>query len=162
RRFFRRKEECYGWRILGTESHVEFLVLGPLEVRDGDRVLPLGGAKQRAMLALLLLHRNEVVARDRLIDGLWGDRPPAGAPHALETYVSRLRGVLRAGGISSRLIARPPGYFLRVDEGELDLSRFETLIEEGRTALSVDDPAVASEALGEALSLVRGAPLEDL
>ena len=97
---------------------MEFLVLGPLEVRDGERVLPLGGAKQRATLAILLLHHDEVVSRDRLIDGLWGDSPPATAAHTVEAYVSRLRKVLQRDGAPERLLTRPPGYLLQVDEGE--------------------------------------------
>ena len=115
---------------------MEFLVLGPLEVRDGGRVLPLGGAKQRAALAMLLLHRNEVVSRDRLVDGLWGDTPPASSAEALYAYISRLRKALHEEGHPERLVTRPPGYLLRVGEGELDLERLEVLIDEGRRALA--------------------------
>ena len=73
---------------------MEFLVLGPVEVRIGDRAVPVGGPKQRALLALLLLRRNEVVPRDQLIDALWGERAPATAQRSLDTYVSRLRTLL--------------------------------------------------------------------
>ena len=117
------------WRQKG--AFVEFLVLGPLEVRDGDRILPLGGAKQRAALAILLLHRNQVVSRDRLVDGIWGDAPPASAAHTLETYISRLRKALHHDGHPERLRTRPPGYLLRVDDGELDLQRLEAHIDQG-------------------------------
>jgi DNA-binding SARP family transcriptional activator len=87
---------------------MEFLLLGPLEVRQGGRGIPLGGAKQRALLAALLLHVNEVVSRDRLINGVWGEQPPAAAAHTVETYVSRLRRVLRDAGSDGALITRPP------------------------------------------------------
>ena len=70
---------------------MEFRLLGPLEVREDERVIPVGGAKQRALLAILLLHANEVVSRDRLIDELWGERPPGTASHSLDHQVSRLR-----------------------------------------------------------------------
>ena len=141
---------------------MEFLVLGPLEVRDGGRVLPLGGAKQRAALAMLLLHRNEVVSRDRLVDGLWGDTPPASSAEALYAYISRLRKALHEEGHPERLVTRPPGYLLRVGEGELDLQRLEVLIDEGRRALAANDPQAAAEALQCGLALFRGPPLEDL
>jgi DNA-binding SARP family transcriptional activator/ABC-type oligopeptide transport system substrate-binding subunit len=141
---------------------VEFLVLGPLEVRDGERIIPLGGAKQRAALAMLLLHSNEVVSRDHLIDGLWGDSPPASAAHTIEAYISRLRKALHCDGAAERLLTRSPGYLLRVDEGELDVQRLEALIDLGRRALAADDPQAATTALRQALALFRGAPLEDL
>ena len=141
---------------------MEFLVLGPLEVRDGDRILPLGGAKQRAALAILLLHHDQVVSRDRLVDGIWGDAPPASAAHTLETYISRLRKALHQDGHPERLRTRAPGYLLVVDEGELDLQQLETHIDQGRRALAADDPKAASEELARGLGLFRGAPLEDL
>jgi len=141
---------------------VQLLVLGPLEVRDGDRILPLGGAKQRAALAILLLNRNRVVSRDRLIDGVWGDAPPATAAHTLETYISRVRKALHQDGQPERLVTRPPGYLLRVEDGELDLQRLEASMEQGRRALATHDPRAASAALTEGLSLFRGGPLEDL
>jgi DNA-binding SARP family transcriptional activator/ABC-type oligopeptide transport system substrate-binding subunit/streptogramin lyase len=141
---------------------VQFLVLGPLEVRDGDRIVPLGGAKQRAALAILLLNRNRVVSRDRLVDGIWGDTPPASAAHTLETYISRLRRALRNDGDAERLVTRPPGYLLRVDDGELDLHELEAHMEQGRRALAADDPRAAAATLREALALFRGTPLEDL
>src|SRR5207244_13195046 len=76
---------------------VEFRILGPIEVLNGDRIIPLGGGKQRAALAILLLHPNEAVSRDRLIEGLWGASPPATAGHTLDTYMSRLRRALAYG-----------------------------------------------------------------
>jgi DNA-binding SARP family transcriptional activator/ABC-type transport system substrate-binding protein len=141
---------------------VEFHVLGPLEVlKEGQRV-PLGGAKQRAALAMLLLHPNEVVSRDRLIDGLWGDEPPPSAAHTVEAYVSRLRAALNSDGEASRLVARAPGYLLRVERGELDLDRFKALSSEAGQAMSAGDAPAAASALCDALRLFRGAPLEDL
>src|SRR4051794_32920343 len=100
---------------------MEFGILGPLEVRRDGGELPLGGPKQRAVLALLLLHANEVVSRDRLLDGLWGERPPPTAAHTLDNYISRLRKTLG----DRRISRRPPGYVLDVLPGELDLERFE-------------------------------------
>jgi DNA-binding SARP family transcriptional activator/ABC-type oligopeptide transport system substrate-binding subunit len=141
---------------------VEFLVLGPLEVRDGERMLPLGGAKQRAALAILLLHHDEVVSRDRLVDGLWGDSPPATAAHTVEAYISRLRKVLQRDGAPERLLTRPPGYLLQVGEGECDLQQFDALMDQGRRAHAAGDLQTTATALREALALFRGAPLEDL
>src|SRR5215470_1498255 len=116
---------------------VEFLVLGPLEVRIDGRALSLGGPKQRALLALLVLSGNEVVSRDRLIDSLWGERAPDSAQRSLDTYVSRLRTLLGA----DRIERRAPGYLLHVGAGELDLDHFETLLEQGRAAAAAGDPA---------------------
>jgi DNA-binding SARP family transcriptional activator len=139
-------------------ERVEFLVLGPLEARVDGRTLPLGGPKQRALLALLVLNRNEVVSRDRLIDSLWGERAPDSAQRSLDTYVSRLRSLL--GG--DRIERRPPGYLLRVEPGELDIQRFEALLEQGRAAAAADDPVAAGERFRDALDLWRGQALADL
>jgi DNA-binding SARP family transcriptional activator/ABC-type transport system substrate-binding protein len=141
---------------------VRFLVLGPLEVRGEEGGLPLGGAKQRAALAILLLHANEVVSRDRLIDGVWGESPPATASSTLDTYVSRLRKVLHSDDDRGRLLTRPPGYLLEVRDGELDLQVFELLFDQGRGALKAGDPRAAADDFRDALALFNGAPLEDL
>jgi DNA-binding SARP family transcriptional activator/ABC-type transport system substrate-binding protein len=141
---------------------LEFRILGPLQVLDEGRVLALGGAKQRSTLAMLLLGRNRVVSRDQLIDGLWGASPPPSAGPTLDTYISRLRRVLEDGGGSARLVTQPPGYRLRVEAGELDLERLETLLDQARRARLAGDPQGAGKDLREALSLFRGAPLEDL
>src|SRR5919198_2202673 len=111
---------------------MEFRLLGPVEVVEGGRALALGGRKQRALLALLLLHANEVVSRDRLIEELWRGAPPPAAETTLRAYVSRLRGELGEG----RLQRRPPGYLLAVEPEELDLRRFERLAADGRVALA--------------------------
>jgi DNA-binding SARP family transcriptional activator len=132
---------------------VDFRILGPLEVRDGERVLPLGGARRRAVLALLLLDANRVVSVDRLVDGVWGDAPPPSALASLQNHLGRLRQEL-----GERLVTRPPGYVLRVADGELDLDRFVRLVDDAQGA----EPAVAAERLAEALALWRGPPLADL
>lgn len=95
---------------------MEYRVLGPLEVRDGDRSLPLAGAKQRALLALLLVNDNHVVSRDRLIDELWGEQPPETAVQSLQVYVSRLRSLLPPDTLLTRL----PGYLLEVEPQHID------------------------------------------
>jgi DNA-binding SARP family transcriptional activator/tetratricopeptide (TPR) repeat protein len=122
---------------------MEFRILGPLEVLADGQPLDLGGQKHRVLLALLLLEANRVVSRDRLIDALWEEEPPATAVKALQVYISQLRKQLG----KERLQTKAPGYVLRVDPDELDLARFRRLHEEG--------------ALGEALSLWRGPPLAD-
>src|SRR5919198_4218425 len=96
---------------------VEFVVLGPVEVRRDGRELPLGGPKQRALLAVLLLNANEVVSRDRLIDALWGDEPPDTARNTIQVYVSQLRKLLPPDTLGTA----PPGYKLVVDPAAVDL-----------------------------------------
>ena len=133
---------------------MDFRVLGPLEVGGDGGTLELGGLKQRSVLAALLLHANEVVSTDRLIDALWGGSPPLRAGKTIQVYVSRLRKVFA----EERLVTRAPGYVLYVDRGELDLARFEQLVGEARGT----PPATASSLLREALALWRGPPLADL
>ena len=132
---------------------MEFKILGPLEVVDGERSVSLGGAKQRALLAVLLLHANEVVSTDRLIDDLWGANPPETASTALQGYVSRLRKGLGA----EALVTRAPGYVLQLDGHDLDLDRFHALLGEARESEAAD----AAVRLREALALWRGPPLAD-
>ena len=145
---------------------MDFRILGPLEVFDGDRPLALGGAKQRALLALLLLHANEVVSRDRLIEELWGERRLEHAAKALQVAVSRLRQTLEpdrsSGQTSGLLVTRTPGYELCLEHGQLDLQRFQDQLADGRAALAAGDPALAVDKLCAALALWRGAPLADL
>jgi predicted ATPase/DNA-binding SARP family transcriptional activator len=136
---------------------MKYRVLGPLEVRDGDRSLPLAGAKQRALLALLLVNANRVLSRDRLIDELWGAEPPETAVQSLQVYVSRLRKLLP----SDTLLTRPPGYLLEVEPDELDLERFERMLADGRVALAQGDPERASDVLHDALALWRGPALAE-
>ena len=132
-------------------------MLGPLEVWEGDESLPLGGAKQRALLALLLLNANRVVARDRLIDELWGEEPPATAVTTVQVYVSRLRKLLG----EDVLVTRPPGYVLAADPETIDLQRFARLLGEGREALAGGDAAHAARTLRDALDLWRGPALSE-
>jgi DNA-binding SARP family transcriptional activator/ABC-type transport system substrate-binding protein/streptogramin lyase len=139
-------------------QRVEFAVLGRLEVRIDGEAVPLGGPKQRALLALLLLNASEVVSRDRLVDGLWGERAPASADRSLDSYVSRLRTLIGP----DRIERHAPGYLLRVEQGELDLERFERLLEEGRTAAAAGRAQEASDRLHEALVLWRRPALADL
>jgi ABC-type transport system substrate-binding protein/DNA-binding SARP family transcriptional activator len=137
---------------------VEFSVLGPLEVRRDGQAVVLGGPKQRALLAMLLLHANEVVSRDRLVDALWGGRAAASAHRSLDSYVSRLRRAI--GG--DRLERRRPGYLLHVEPGELDLERFEQLAAEGRRQLAGGSAESAALSLRSALDLWRGSALADV
>jgi DNA-binding SARP family transcriptional activator/ABC-type oligopeptide transport system substrate-binding subunit len=134
---------------------VEFLILGPLEVRAQGRPLAVGGPRQRALLAVLLLSANRAVPRERLLEELSGDETSGTASHTLTNQVSRLRKVLG----EPRLLTRAPGYLLRVEPGELDSDRFLALLDAGR-ATSV--PQLASERLREAEDLWRGRALADV
>ena len=144
---------------------MEFRILGPIEVSSGGRQVRLGGAKQRALLAVLLLHRNEVVSVDRLIDELWEGRPPATAVKTVQVHVSQLRKALgvrhNSDDAEEILVTRSPGYALRVGPDELDSDQFERLVENGRRALRAGAPEQATESLLEALSLWRGPALAD-
>ena len=135
-----------------------FRILGPLEVVDDERLVPLGGTRQRAVLAILLLHRGDVVRADRLVDELWGERPPGTATKTVQVYVSRLRKELGQGV----LVTRGGGYAVELEPDQLDAERFERLTAEGRDALQRGEARAASELLREALGLWRGAPLGDL
>src|SRR5437773_10355140 len=109
---------------------MDFRLLGPLEVsRDGD-VLQLGGPKQRALLALLLVDAGRAVSTDRLIDALWGEQPPRTAPTSLQNFVSQLRKQLGP----DLLVTKPPGYLLRIDPLQLDVNRVHALVAEARAA----------------------------
>jgi DNA-binding SARP family transcriptional activator/ATP/maltotriose-dependent transcriptional regulator MalT len=144
---------------------MDFRILGPLEVLDDGRRVALGGSKQRALLALLLLHRGETLATERLIDELWGERPPATAAKSVQVHISRLRKALAAagGGRGDELVVtREHGYVLALDPERVDAHRFERLIGAGRDALAAGDPDGAVAALEEALSMWRGRPLDDL
>ena len=132
---------------------MDFRILGPLEVVADGRVVRLNAAKPRALLAILLLHANEPVSSDRLIDDLWAGRPPATAAKVLQTYVFQLRKALG----DARIVTRPTGYELSVDPTRLDLHRVERLVIEARGAA----PPAAAQNLREALALWRGPPLAD-
>jgi DNA-binding SARP family transcriptional activator len=137
---------------------MEFRILGPVEVLENGRPVSLGGRKQRALLALLVLNANKVVSSERLIDLLWGQRPPATAATALQGHVSGLRKALGAEAIATRR----PGYVLDAEPAEIDLARFERLRGEARSALDGGDPAAAADKLREALALWRGDALADI
>jgi DNA-binding SARP family transcriptional activator len=137
---------------------MEFRILGTLEALAGGRELPLGGARQRAVLAILLLHRGEAVSVDRVVDELWGARSPETATKTVQVYVSRLRKVLGEGV----LVTRGGGYALEAPAEDVDADRFERLASGGREALDRADPTEAADRLRAALSLWRGPPLADL
>jgi DNA-binding SARP family transcriptional activator/DNA-binding beta-propeller fold protein YncE len=134
---------------------VEFRILGPLELVGGADGVSLDAPKLRALLGVLLLHPNEVVSSERLIDELWGERPPATAGKVVQTYVSQLRRGLDPDAIATR----PPGYVLRVGSGELDADRFHRLAAEARQLAASGDHARARRLYSEALALWRGPPL---
>lgn len=136
---------------------MEFCVLGSLEVVDQDGPLALGAPKQRALLAVLLLHRGQAVSTDRLIDEVWGERPPASANKLVQGYVSHLRKALGDG----LLVTEGRGYVLRVVPGQLDVDRFETLVAQGREALEQGDALTAAAVLRDALGVWRGPALAD-
>jgi DNA-binding SARP family transcriptional activator len=144
---------------------MDFRILGPLEVLDEGRSLALAGSKPRALLALLLLHANETLTTDRLIDELWGERAPAGAAKTLQMHISRLRKALAGsdeGGRASPIVTRERGYELALDPEQLDSHRFERLLARGRAELAGDRADSAARAFEEALALWRGDPLADL
>ena len=144
---------------------MDFRILGPLEVLDEGRPIALGGSRQRALLALLLVHANETLSTDRLIDELWGEHPPAKAAKTVQMQLSRLRKALagEAGsGSAGVVVTRERGYELVLDPERLDAQRFERLVAEGRSELAADRPERAVAALEGALSLWRGAPLAEL
>jgi DNA-binding SARP family transcriptional activator len=135
---------------------MDFRLLGPLEVWHDDQAVPVRGAKQRALLALLLLHANQVVSSDRLLDELWGDEPPEARTAALRVRLSQLRKALDTGG-EGPIVTRAPGYSIALQPDQLDLRRFERLLEQAAGA----EPAAAAELLREALALWRGPVLAD-
>ena len=126
-------------------------------MRAGEHPLKLGPPKQQALLAVLLLHANEVVSTDRLVDSLWGEAAPNTAATAVHGYVSGLRKAL--GDHGGRLATAPRGYTLRIEPGELDLDRFERALDSGREQLAADGPGRAAETLRAGLALWRGRPL---
>ena len=132
---------------------MEFRLLGPFEVADGERTLVIGGGRQRKLLAILALRANEFVGSERLIEELWGERPPGTAAKALQGYISQLRKTLG----HEVLLTRPGGYVLQAAPGQLDVHRFEQLVEQARDA----EPREAAEKLREALALWRGPALAD-
>src|SRR5262249_47121671 len=137
-----------GPQLFGTIGAVEFRILGSLEVLAGDRVVPIEAPKPRALIAILLLHTNEPVSSDRLIEALWAGHAPATAAQSLRTYVFQLRKALGSGVIRTV----PGGYELRTEPESVDAQRFEDLLDEARSA----PPLAAAETLRKALALWRG------
>ena len=147
---------------------IDFLLLGPLEARHRYRrhTLRLGSIKHRMLLAKLLLHPNQVVSTDELIDSVWGEEPPATVRQSLQNHVASLRKTIESGGARATpprtLLTREPGYLLRIDLDQLDMHRFQRLTEQGRHALAEGDHGAASMLLHQALSLWRGPVLADV
>ena len=144
---------------------MEFRLLGPLEVVADGRPLPLGNSRARALLALFLVHRNELLTIDRIVDELWPEQPPKTATQVVHVYVSNLRKALESNHAEDRprvLVTSGRGYILNVDSGGVDIERFEALSAEGRRLLTAGQVADAARAFEDALSLWRGAPLQDL
>jgi predicted ATPase/DNA-binding SARP family transcriptional activator len=146
-------------------ERLDFRLLGPLEVSAGGAPLPLGGSKQRAVLAVLLVHANEPVSTDRLVDALWGYRPPGTAKTALQGYITHLRRLLEpnrkkrtAGEV---LVTTAAGYVLHVAADAFDRDRFEALASQGQRALSSGRAGQAADLLRGALDLWRGPALAD-
>ena len=133
-------------------------MLGPLQVSLNGSPVGLGGPKQRALLAFLLLHANTVVSRDRLIDGLWGECPPPSTAESLDSYLSRLRKLVG----HDRLSRQAGGYVLRVEPGELDTEQFERMVTSARQGAGDRDAAEVAGELAAALALWRGPALADL
>ena len=139
---------------------MEFRLLGPLEICSDGELIGLAGPKQRAILTILLLDANQVVPRARLLAEVWGERAP-GSEHSLDVHISRLRKALAPGGEGDALIRRGRGYLLCVEEGALDLVRFEQRIAAGQQALAEGRPAAAVGLLNDGLGLWRGEPLAE-
>src|SRR4051794_10085845 len=109
----------------------QYRLLGPLEVVVDGQPVTLGGPKQRALLAMLLLHRGRAVSTDSLIDAIWDERSPPSAAHLIQVYISQLRKVLGA----ETVLRRPPGYLLAASDDQLDVVHFERLLEQAREQL---------------------------
>jgi DNA-binding SARP family transcriptional activator len=134
-----------------------FRILGPLEVDAGGGPIPLGGPKQRAVLAHLVLRSNQLVPAETLIDQIWPEEPPDKARNVIQTYVSHLRKALG----HDRIESNGRGYRVRLDPSELDAARFDALVKDAKKTLPVD-PNVAVATLEDALALWRGPALTDL
>jgi DNA-binding SARP family transcriptional activator len=137
---------------------MEFRVVGPLEVVGANGPVRLGRGKRRALLAALLIHANEVVSQDRLIEALWGERPPAPPRTALQVLVSDLRKEFGA----EILLTQPAGYVLTVEPDAVDAAVFARLLDGGRRALTAGDVRGAEEKLRLAFRLWRGGAFQDI
>jgi DNA-binding SARP family transcriptional activator/WD40 repeat protein len=149
-------------RIDQGGQRLEFRLLGPLEVWRNGEPIPLGGERQRALLALLLLHANELVTTERLVDQLFGGDESDGTVNALRVAVSRLRRLLDDGEDNGVVLTRSGGYLLRAQPDQVDAALFEQELEDGQRLLAAGEMAAASAALREALARYRGPVLGDL
>ena len=143
---------------------MEFRFLGPFDVVDADRTIPIGGGRQRALLAILALHASEVVPVGRLIDDLWPEHPPDSALNTVQAYVSRLRKALGGDGdgrATELIVFQHGGYTLDVSEEQIDANRFVRLVEAGERRADSGNAMEAAAVLREALDLWRGAALPD-
>ncbi|HVQ94857.1 MAG TPA: AfsR/SARP family transcriptional regulator, partial [Mycobacteriales bacterium] len=150
----------------GPVERLEYGILGPLEVRRGQVLVPINAPRERVVLAALLLQPNRVVAAARLIDLIWGNSPPAAAQNTLQSLVLRLRRRIEPATRFSHpaqvLITRRPGYLLRAEPGQIDLQRFEQLLARGREASLAGHPTAAARSFHEATALCRGPALVDV
>src|SRR4051812_14290871 len=137
---------------------MQFRLLGPLEILAGDEPIAIGAPKQRALLTLLLLHRDEFVPVDRIADALWSGSPPSSGTKAVQVYVAQVRKALG----DAILVTEPGGYRLSLNGHQLDVDRFEALVDEGSRLLDAGEATAASRALREADALWRGPALSDL
>ena len=140
---------------------IDYRLLGPLEIVVDGHALDVGGRKQLALLAILLLHANQPVPRDVLIDQLWGEHPPAQPDHAVDVYIWRLRRTLDPVAQRPCVLTRPRGYVLEASPEQIDLVMFEHLARAGERSLAAGEVAKAAGQLQEALGLWRGTPLAD-
>lgn len=145
-----------------SPSGIEYRVLGSVEAVRGDSRIDLGGPRHRALLAVLVLHRNQIVSTDRLIELMWGDRPPANAANTVHVLVSHLRRSLARDGEDGPLVTHRPGYRLSVEAGCVDVEVAERFREEAAQAMAAGDPRAAADALRRAVALWRGEPLPEL
>src|ERR1700761_7811153 len=145
-----------------TGGSLQFRMLGPLEAWRGRTLLRLGGERQRALLALLLVHANELVRTEQLVDQLLGGEVSDSALNTTRVAVSRLRRLLEDGNPGELLLTQAGGYVLKAAPEQLDAACFERLLSEGRGLLAGGDAAAAGARLREAMALWRGPPLADL
>jgi DNA-binding SARP family transcriptional activator len=140
---------------------MQFRILGALEAGTGDAQVELGPHKQRAVLAILLIHVGQIVPSDRLIDLLWGENAPRTAAHSIQIYVSELRKAIEPIARRPLIITRQPGYQLDATSESVDAWQFEKLVSEGKQQLDAGDAAAGTASLRAALALWRGAALSD-
>ena len=137
---------------------MDFRILGALEASADGAVANLGPPKQRALLAILLLHAGEIVPIDRLIDQLWGENPPRTAGHSIQIYISELRKAIEPLAGCAAITTRPPGYVLEADPESIDASRFTRLVADGLRRLGAGEPGGGATVLRSALALWGRSP----